>query len=73
MADVKQENNVYKQKNVALSLSFDSWILIITNLINLLRLNALKNHLFNQLADGVKSGECDSKFIRCKKALVSWK
>jgi hypothetical protein len=27
--------------------------------------DALKNHLFNQLADGVKSGECDSKFIRC--------
>jgi hypothetical protein len=26
--------------------------------------DALKNHLFNQLADdGVKSGECDSKFI----------
>jgi hypothetical protein len=24
MADVKQENNVYKHKNVALSLSFDS-------------------------------------------------
>jgi hypothetical protein len=36
-----------------------------------IEINALKNHLFNQLADGVKSGECDSKFIRCKKALVS--
>jgi hypothetical protein len=29
--------------------------------------DALKNHLFNQLADGVKSGECDSKFIRKSK------
>jgi hypothetical protein len=31
--------------------------------------DALKSSLFNQLADGVKSGECDSKFIRCKSKL----